>query len=195
MATTEPDLEQVEADIAELLRTEEIGSLAVVGPTGGPAVSMMHFASDGLVVYLHTFTYSRKHEAIARNSRVSYTIAAIPPDGFYGRGQLRAVQVEGIATFVTDPAEIQRAVEVSREQFEWMKDLSLLDTFDKGTAHHQMFIRIEPVEALWNDNRVRLLWRKIVTFTEDGKHVAALSPYETKLRTNASADGEGSSLS
>ena len=98
MPTSEPTLEQVERDIAELLRTEEIGSLAVVGPNGGPAVSMMHFASDGLVVYLHTFTYSRKHEAIARDASVSYTIAAIPPDGFYGRGQLRAIQVEGIAS-------------------------------------------------------------------------------------------------
>lgn len=191
MATSEPTLEQVESDIAELLRTEEIGSLAVLGANGGPAVSMMHFASDGFVVYLHTFTYSRKHEAIARDGRVSYTIAAIPPDGFYGRGQLRAIQVEGIASFVTDPAEIQRAVEVSREQFEWMNDMSLLDTFDKGTAHHQMFIRIDPVEALWNDNRVRLLWRKIVTFTPDGKHIAALAPYETKLKAPASAEGNG----
>lgn len=191
MATSEPTLDQVENDIAELLRTEEIGSLAVVGPDGGPAVSMMHFASDGLVVYLHTFTYSRKHEAIAHDPRVSYTIAAIPSDGFYGRGKLRAIQVEGVASFVTDPAEIQRAVAVSREQFEWMKDMSLLDTFDKGTAHHQMFIRIDPVEALWNDNRVRLLWRKIVTFTQDGKHVSALSPYETKLKTPITADGDG----
>ncbi len=195
MPTTEPGLEQIEEDITELLRSEEIGSLAVVSPSGGPAVSMMHFASDGLVVYLHTFTYSRKHEAIARDPRVSYTIAAIPPDGFYGRGQLRAIQVEGIASFVTDPTEIQRAVEVSREQFEWMKDMSLLDTFDKGTAHHQMFIRINPVEALWNDNRVRLLWRKIVTFTPDGQHVATLSPYETKLRTAVSAGGDGNTAS
>jgi hypothetical protein len=143
----------------------------------------------------HTFTYTRKHEAIARDPRVSYTIAAIPPDGFYGRGQLRAIQVEGIASFVTEPAEIQRAIEVSREQFEWMKDLSLFDTFDKGTAHHQTFIRIDPVEALWNDNRVRLLWRKIVTFTPDGRHVAALSPYETKLRSATSADSDGSPAS
>jgi nitroimidazol reductase NimA-like FMN-containing flavoprotein (pyridoxamine 5'-phosphate oxidase superfamily) len=192
VAVAEPGIEEVEQDIVELLRAEEIGSLAVVGPTGGPAVSMMHFASDGLVVYLHTFTYSRKHEAIARDPRVSYTIAAIPPDGFYGRGQLRAIQVDGIATPVTEPAEIERAVQVSRQQFEWMKDMSLLDTFAKGTAHHQMFFRIDPVEALWNDNRVRLLWRKIVTFTGDGRHVAALSPYETKLRDAPSPDGDGS---
>jgi nitroimidazol reductase NimA-like FMN-containing flavoprotein (pyridoxamine 5'-phosphate oxidase superfamily) len=195
MATTEPGVEDVEQDIAELLRDEEIGSLAVVGPDGAPAVSMMHFASDGLVVYLHTFTYARKHAAIQRDPRVSYTIAAIPPDGFYGRGRLRAIQVEGLATPVTDPAEIERAIEVSHEQFEWMQDTSMLETFAKGTAHHQTFFRIDPVEALWNDNRVRLLWRKIVTFTPDGKHVAALSPYETKLQSPASAYGEGSTAS
>ncbi len=78
MATTDPGVDDIEQAIAELLREEEIGSLAVVGPGGAPAVSMMHFASDGLVVYVHTFTYSRKHVAIQRDPRVSYTIAAIP---------------------------------------------------------------------------------------------------------------------
>jgi nitroimidazol reductase NimA-like FMN-containing flavoprotein (pyridoxamine 5'-phosphate oxidase superfamily) len=194
VAITEPDIEQVEHDIAELLREEEIGSLAVLGPTGAPSVSMMHFASDGLVVYVHTFTYTRKHEAIQRDPRVSYTIAALPPDGFYGRGHLRAIQVDGVATLLTDPAEIQRAVEVSRGQFEWARDTSLFDTFAKGTAHHQSFFRIDPVEALWNDNRVRLLWRKIVTFTPDGRRVAALSPYETKFRNAPSSDGDRSTV-
>lgn len=36
----------MERDIAELLSSEEIGSLAVVGPTRAPAASMMHFAAD-----------------------------------------------------------------------------------------------------------------------------------------------------
>jgi nitroimidazol reductase NimA-like FMN-containing flavoprotein (pyridoxamine 5'-phosphate oxidase superfamily) len=191
MPITEPDVDQVGQDIAELLRTEEIGSLAVLDSTGAPAVSMMHFASDGFIVYLHTFTYSRKHDAIERDPRVSYTLAAIPPDGFYGRGQLRSIQVEGLASFVTDPDEIARAIEVSREQFDWMKDLSLFDTFEKGTVHHQTFIRIVPLTALWNDNRVRLLWRKIVTFSDDGKKVTSLSPYVTKLDRRASANGHG----
>jgi nitroimidazol reductase NimA-like FMN-containing flavoprotein (pyridoxamine 5'-phosphate oxidase superfamily) len=190
MPTCEPGVEDVEHAITELLREEDIGSLAVVGPTGAPAVSMMHFASDGLVVYLHTFTNTRKFAAIQRDPRVSYTLASIPPDGFYGRGQLRAVQVDGLATPVTAPAEFERAIEVSREQFAWLQDISMLDTFAKGTAHHQAFFRINPVEALWNDNRVRLLWRTLVTFTPDGRHVAALSPYETTLRDAASAGGD-----
>jgi hypothetical protein len=194
MTVNEPGAAEVERAIAELLRDKEIGSLAVVGPSGAPAVSMMHFASYGLVVYVHTFTYSRtysrKHAAVQRDPRVSDTLADMPPDGFFGRRQLSAIQVEGIARPVTEPTEIERAVEVSREQFGWLNDISLLDTFAKGTAHDQAFFRIDPVEALWNDNRVRLLWRKIVTFTRDGRHVAALSPYETKLRDVVSSAGE-----
>jgi general stress protein 26 len=178
VATPEPGVADVEAAIAELLRDEAIGALATVGPAGAPATSMMHFASDGLAVYLHTFTHARKYAAIRRDPRVSYTIACVPPDGFYGRGHLRAIQVDGIATMVTERAEIDRAIEVSREQFEWLQNTALFDTFAKGTAYHQAFFRIDPVEALWNDNRVRLLWRRIVTFTADHKHVAALAPYD-----------------
>jgi nitroimidazol reductase NimA-like FMN-containing flavoprotein (pyridoxamine 5'-phosphate oxidase superfamily) len=88
--TTEPRVDDVEQAIAELLCEEEFGPLAVVGPDGALVVSTMHFASDSLVVYLHTFTYSRKHAAVQRDPRASYTIAVIPPDGFYGRGQVRA---------------------------------------------------------------------------------------------------------
>jgi hypothetical protein len=52
-----------------------------------------------------------------------------------------------------------------------MKDLSLYDTFDKGAAHHQASIRIQPREALWNDNRVAQFWRTMVQFSEDGRRV------------------------
>lgn len=187
MATTDPTIDDVERTIAELLREQELGALATLGPTGAPSVSTMHFASDGLAVYLHTFTHNRKFAAIRRDPRVSYTVSSVPPGGFHERRQLRAVQVDGIATVLTDPAEIDHAVRVSREQFDWLQDTAVYDTFTKGTAHHQAFFRIDPVEALWNDNRVRLLWRRIVTFTADGKHIAALEPYGTARDSTAPA--------
>ncbi|MCT7657999.1 pyridoxamine 5'-phosphate oxidase family protein [Mycobacterium deserti] len=179
MPQPEPTLHDVEEAIAELLRTEEIGALAVLDSKGAPSVSMMHFAADGLTVYTATFGYTRKYAAMARDPRVSYTIAYLPPGGFSERLQARSIQVDGIATKVTDPEEIHRAVEVSREQFLWAQGTSMFDNFLKGTAHHQDFFRIDPVEALWNDNRVRQLWRRLVTFTPDGRHVAELRPYAT----------------
>lgn len=187
MATTDPTPNEVEQAIAELLREQELGALATLSPTGAPSVSMMHFASDGLTVYLHTFTYNRKFAAIQRDPRVAYTVTHVPPGGFHERWQLRAIQVDGIATVLTDQAEIDRAIQVSREQFDWLQDTAMYDTFKNGVAHHQAFFRIDPVEALWNDNRVRLLWRRIVTFTADGKHIAALKPYNTARDDTAHA--------
>lgn len=177
MAIREPGIEDIEHAIIELLREQEIGALATLSPTGAPSVASMHVASDGLTVYLHTFTNTRTYAAIQRDPRVSYTIAHVPPDNFQGRRQLRAIQVNGTATTLTEQAHIDRAVEVSREQFPWLKDM--FDNVKRGAGHGQAFFRIDPIDALWTDNRVRMLWRKIVTFTPDGKHIASLAPYDT----------------
>lgn len=182
MTLSEPGAADVEQGIAELLCAEQVGALATVSPTGAPSVAIMHFASDGLAVYLHTFTDTRKYAAIRRDSRVSYTLAHQPSGGFDARRQLRAVQVSGTATIVTDPAEIDRAIYLSREQFDWLKDSRMYENFRRpGVAQCQVFFRVDPVEALWNDNRVRMLWRKIVTFTPDGRHVADLAPYDVAV--------------
>lgn len=192
MARVEPTVQEIEAALVEPLREQEIGALAVLRPDGGPSVSTMHFAADGLAVCLHTFTYNRKHEAIQRDARVSYTPSHLPPGGFYDRMKLRSVQIDGTARLVTDEADIERAVEVSREPFDWLQDSGMLDTFKNAAAYHQAFFRIDPVEALWNDNRVGLLWRTILTFTPDGQHVASGSPYNSP-RSGASVGGRPNS--
>ena len=179
MAVREPGIEDIEHAIIELLREQEIGALATVAPTGAPSVASMHFAADGLTVYLHTFKNTRTYAAVQRDPRVSYTIAHVPADNFQGRRQLRAIQVNGTATTLTEQAHIDRAIEVSREQFPWLTDM--FDNLQHGGGYRQAFVRIDPVDALWTDNRVRVLWRKFVTFTPDGRHVAALAPYETTV--------------
>ncbi|WP_330231092.1 pyridoxamine 5'-phosphate oxidase family protein [Nocardia sp. NBC_00508] len=181
MTLNEPTPAEVEQEIVELLRIEEIGALAVVTPDGAPLAATMHFASDGLATYVHTFTYTRKYAALLNDNRVSYTLDHLPADGFAGRAALRAIQVNGTATRVTEPAEIDRAIQVSHEQFEWLKDADIYKSFRRtGGAGSQVFFRIDPVEALWNDNRVRIQWRTLVRFDADGKHVATLEPYKSQ---------------
>jgi general stress protein 26 len=178
MTTAEPGAAEVELAIKELLREEEIGALATISADGYPSTATMHFASDGLAVYMHTFTYTRKYADIQRDQRVSYALHHLPPAGFDGRFEVRAVQVKGTATIVTDQAEIERAVEVSYEQFDWLKDTTMYDNFKRaGQAQRQVFFRIDPVQALWTDHRVRMLWRTIVNFSADGQQVAGLEPY------------------
>lgn len=47
---------------------------------------------------------------------------------------LRAVQVDGHARFVTDPPRSSTRVEVSREQFAWLKDLSMPAFYNNPTG-------------------------------------------------------------
>lgn len=183
MAATTPTMDEIEAGIAELLRIEEVGALAVTLEDGSPHVATMHFAGDGLSVYCHTFVYTSKYEAMKRDPRVSYTLAYQPPGGFYDRMKLRAIQVSGVATFLEDQAEIEHAIGKCGEQFGWLKDSTMFDNFRReGVELRQVFFRIDPVRAMWNDNRVRMMWRQNVTFTPDGKHVSAVTPYSTDPR-------------
>ncbi|WP_137845410.1 pyridoxamine 5'-phosphate oxidase family protein [Microbacterium sp. 2FI] len=183
MAATAPTTDEIEAEIAELLRIEEVGALAVTLADGSPHVATMHFAGDGLSVYCHTFVYTRKYEAMKSDPRVSYTLAYQPPGGFYDRMKLRAIQVSGVVTFLEDQAEIERAIALCGEQFDWLKDSTMFDNFRReGVELRQVFFRIDPISAMWNDNRVRMMWRQDVVFTPDHEHVAEVTPYSTAPR-------------
>ncbi|MGN9821551.1 pyridoxamine 5'-phosphate oxidase family protein [Streptomyces sp. SD11] len=189
MATTQPSTADAEKAIAELLREEEIGAVAVLDEEGFPSVATMHFAGDGLTAYLHTFTYTRKYPAILRDSRVSYTIAHLPQDGFAGRLQARHVQVTGRASFLEDPEEIERVLQLSHEQFDWLKDSQMYDNFRRaGVQLRQVFFRVDPIHGVWQDNRVRMMYRTKVQFSDDGKHVTRLIPYPM---TGPSVPGAG----
>lgn len=178
MSSAEPGIADVEKAIAALLLEKEVGAFASVGPTGAPSVAAMHIAADGLVVYIHTFTDTRKYAAIKHHQQVGYSVWHEPPGGFAAGRELHAIQVEGTATIVDDPAEIDLAVRLSREQFTWMRDSRMFDNVQRAIdAGRQMFVRIDPVEALWTDNRVRMLWRRIVGFTPDGRHITKLTEY------------------
>lgn len=193
MATTQPSAADAEKAIAELLREEEIGAVAVLDEEGFPSVAMMHFAGDGLTAYLHTFTYTRKYAGILRDSRVSYTIAHLPQDGFAGRFEARHVQVTGRASFLQDPDEIEHVLQLSHEQFDWLKDSQMYDNFRRGGIQlRQVFFRVNPIHGVWQDNRVRMMYRTKVRFSDDGKHVAELTPYPLTGPAVPTAVGAGS---
>jgi nitroimidazol reductase NimA-like FMN-containing flavoprotein (pyridoxamine 5'-phosphate oxidase superfamily) len=173
----EPSLSEVSQAVAGLLREEEIATLATIDADGCPSASTMHIASDGFSVYMHTFTYNRKYAEILEDPRVSYAVAHL--GSFEERFQVYSLQVKGRATLLTDPAEIGRAVQVSMEQFPWLADTSMYDNVKTPEDRtQQVFFRIDPVSALWADNRVRLMWRVILDFAPEGGGVTAMRPYD-----------------
>jgi nitroimidazol reductase NimA-like FMN-containing flavoprotein (pyridoxamine 5'-phosphate oxidase superfamily) len=179
MPANEPDLAAVRSSVIELLAEQEMAALATLPASGYPSVSTMHIASDGLAVYVHTFTNNRKYDEMLRDPRVGYVASHVPSGGFAERRLIRSIQVKGSATLVTEPTELQRAVEVSRQQFAWLRESHLYDNLTVPAAHaRQVFFRIDPVEALWTDHRLRQLWRTILTFTPDGRELAGMRPYQ-----------------
>ncbi|WP_020389720.1 pyridoxamine 5'-phosphate oxidase family protein [Kribbella catacumbae] len=179
MAKSEPTIPEIESEIVELLRTEELSSLATIDSEGRPSAARMHLAGDGVVVYMHTFKNTRKCDHIQHNPNVSYEIAYLPPDGFYGRFTTRSLQVQGLATMVTDLEEIRHASKISLEQFPWASDTSLFDNIKTPDRGMQIFYRIDPVQGLWADARIGLTYRALLEFSKDGKSIANVSPYKS----------------
>jgi general stress protein 26 len=178
MPAPEPGLEEIRDEIVQLLREEEVGVLATVDADGHPSTSHMHVASDGLRVYMHTFTYNRKYGEILADPNVSYAVNYTPPGGFEDRFAARSLQVKGRAALVTTPEEIGRAVEVSREQFPWLAQTAMYDNVKLPDQGQQVFFRVDPVSALWADHRVRLLWRVLLEFDASGTQITGKRPYD-----------------
>jgi hypothetical protein len=79
------------------------------------------------------------------------------------------VQIRGRASVVTTQEEVDVAVARSYEQFEWLKETTFYDVFKEITPDmKQLFFRVDPVFALWQDNGVHMGWTQYVTFNEDG---------------------------
>jgi general stress protein 26 len=177
MTVVVPDLASIEADLVELLRTEQVATLATLAANGYPSASAMHIAADGLVVYLSTLTRHRKYAEMLADARVSYVVYDLPDGGFAARREVRSLQVQGVATLVTEPAELERAVTVSREQFPWLAETTMYRQAPQPDAGPMAFFRVRPVEAVWSDHRVRQQWRTCLTFTADGRAVADMREY------------------
>ncbi|MFI8442139.1 pyridoxamine 5'-phosphate oxidase family protein [Streptomyces rochei] len=177
MPRTEPSLEQIEGAIAELLRTEEIATLAVLDGRGAPSASTMHIAADGLRVYMHTFAKTRKRLEMVADERVSYVVNHLPSGGYEERFETRSLQVKGRAALVAAPDEIALAARLSRAQFPWAAGSGMFDQVKSPEAGQQAFFRIDPVQAVWADHRVGLMWRTLLDFTADGSGLSAMRPY------------------
>ncbi|MFD3744003.1 pyridoxamine 5'-phosphate oxidase family protein [Nocardia sp. NPDC058633] len=134
-----PTLEQIRDSIAELLRTEELTTLATIDTDGFPSAAAMHIAGDGLIAYIHTFQYNNKHASLQADPNVSYVVNDLPDDRYAGRRLTRSVQMQGHATLVTDADEIQHAVRLSFAQFPWLADTSMYNNINCPTRANRSF--------------------------------------------------------
>ncbi|WP_113705128.1 pyridoxamine 5'-phosphate oxidase family protein [Nonomuraea lactucae] len=185
MPRKEPTLAEIEPTIRQMLLEEELATLATISADGWPSASTMHIAADGLSVYMQCFTRkARKFRQMREDPRVSYAVSVIPSGGYYERFKTRSLQVKGRARLVTSADEIAHAAELSKQQFDWAKDSSQFDKLKTPDQDaQQAFFRIDPVEGLWGDNSVGLMWRVLLDFAPDGSRIEAMRPVIEKRTT------------
>jgi len=96
-------MEKIPQEVADYLKTQKVGVLAVLMPDGSPHAASLHFAhtDDPFVFLMQTGRGSRKCEALLQNSstRASLVIGV-------DLGDMKTLQLDGIArTLQEDEAD------------------------------------------------------------------------------------------
>ena len=130
-------------------------TLATVTPDGKPLAHTVVYVNEGATVYFRSLDHRRKYSNILNNPRVAYTVDEYPGDDWR---QLQGVQMEGVATVLTNQAEIDRVTEL------YLKKVPCAERFVPKTRPGLKVIKIEPVEGDFLDYREAIGHREKVTF-------------------------------
>ena len=130
-------------------------TLATVTPEGKPLAHTVVYANDGATVYFRTANVFRKYTNIMNNPAVAYAVDDWCGDDWY---QLRAVQMEGIATVLTEQADIDKFNEVYFPKFHYVDNIIPRDYLGF------VLVKVEPVEGRFLDYAEGLAQWDIVKF-------------------------------
>ncbi|MEI9992700.1 MAG: pyridoxamine 5'-phosphate oxidase family protein [Rhizomicrobium sp.] len=88
-------------------------TIATVRPDGWPQAVTVSYAGDGLAIYFGTGAASQKARNLAKNNKVSLTINLPYADW----NHIEGISAAGLATRITDPAELARFGQVMLAKF------------------------------------------------------------------------------
>jgi general stress protein 26 len=111
--------EELKTKIYEYLADHYYLNLATVSPQGNPMAHTMAYVSEEAVVYLATNKNTRKVQNIMNNPHVAYTVDEDDPDWF----DMKALQVEGKASIITDENELREVGEIMVAKFPIAADM------------------------------------------------------------------------
>jgi len=99
--------------IAHIIAAGADMTIATVRPDGWPQATTVSYAGDGLTIYFGTGAQSQKARNLARNNKVSLTINLPYADW----NHIEGISASGVATRITDPAELARFGQVMLAKF------------------------------------------------------------------------------
>lgn len=130
---------ELKAKVAEYLRDHEKLTLATATAEGKPLTHTVEYVADGTTVYFGTMKSTRKAQNILRNPNVAYSVDEVYADWL----AIRGVQMEGVATILSDGAEIDKAVKLYIRKFPFVANFP--------PNPNMIFVKIEPVAGFYLD--------------------------------------------
>ncbi len=129
---------ELKENIAEFLKSQPAITLATEN-NGQPMAHPVVFASDGCTVYFITSSTSRKMDNISKNPKAAYSTYKNTMNWM----ETYSVQMEGVASVVSDESEKQKAFGMLMEKYPPMKDMEV--------QGDQAVVKIEPKLCFLSD--------------------------------------------
>ncbi len=146
------DDKEIRRKISDYLKSHRKMTLATVTLDGRPIAHTVEYASDGPNVYFGTLKTTRKAQNIMKNCHVSYAVDEDYDDWM----KIQGVQIEGMATILTEQKDIKQASGLIVAKFPAAADLP--------KDPDMIFIRIDPVAGFFLDYRKGFAHRDEVRF-------------------------------
>lgn len=144
--------DDIKQKIEDYLKNHKWLNLATVDSEGKPMVHTMAYASERSVVYFGTSKKTHKVDDMVNNPNVAYTVDEDEIDVM----ELKGVQIQGKATLVNDPAEIEKYAMMMTEKYSFMKDLP--------KTPESIVFRVDPVKGYYLDYSKGFTHRDMVTY-------------------------------
>ena len=107
------EMEGLKQVILDFIEDHENITLATVSPDGRPMVAIVAYASEGPSLYVITGQNTNKYKNILANGNVGFASEVEGTDWT----NIRSLQMQGHATAVTDPDEIDKAMTLLMNKF------------------------------------------------------------------------------
>jgi general stress protein 26 len=144
--------EEIKQHMADYLAEHRYMALATVGSTGKPMVHTVGYTSEGTTVYCATFKQSRKIHNILQNSSVAFVV----DEDYDDLGSIKGIQMQGEASVLADPGEIQRVVGLIMMKFPQFANM--------GPNPDVVFFQVKPSKGFFIDYSKGFGHRDEVTF-------------------------------
>ena len=145
-------MEFVKDQIIDYLSKRKIITLATTTVDGLPFIHPVAYVSKGPVVYFSTSKQTRKVKNIQENPKVAASVF----DQTEFLDEIKSVQIEGIASIVTDKNEFSEAMKMLCQKFPLMADMA--------STPDSIIIKIEPKIVYFSDYVKRFGHKETVKF-------------------------------